>query len=49
VCHQGAEAGEEEEDKERDQDLAKPVWGTQYCCFAGCCQGQPGKSLFFYN
>merc|ERR1711939_634693 len=35
-CYQGAEAGQEEEDKERNQDLAEPLRRTEYYRSAGC-------------
>jgi len=36
VRYQGAEAGQEEEDKERNQDLAEPLRRTEYYRSAGC-------------
>jgi len=34
--HQGAQAGQEEEDKARDQDPAEPVRWTQHRRVTGC-------------
>jgi hypothetical protein len=40
MCHQGSQAGQEEEDKARDQDPAKPVWGAEHRRAARCGQRQ---------
>lgn len=47
VCHQGSEAGQEEEDQEGNQDPTKSLWGTQHCRTPGRGSGQSSKSLSF--
>lgn len=43
---QGAEACQEEEDKERDQDPAEPERRAECGCPVGCCEGQPKQDAF---
>ena len=38
--HQSPETCQEEEDKERDQDLAESIWRTKRRRATGCCAGQ---------
>lgn len=47
VCYQGSEAGQEEEDKERNQDPTKSLRGTQHCRTPRRGSGQSSKSLSF--
>ena len=46
--HQGSEAGQEEEDKARDQNLTESCWWPQHCCAIGCCSRQPGWSILYW-
>ena len=38
--HQSLEAGQEEEDKARDQNPTEPIGGPECCCPIGCGEGQ---------
>ena len=44
--HQSAQAGQEEEDKTRDQDPSESVWWTEYHRSSGCGARQSGPSCF---
>lgn len=43
--YQGVEAGQEEEDKKRNQDPAEPVRRSKHRRSAGCRQGPTSKSI----
>lgn len=49
VRYQGPEAGQEEEDQARDQDLAEFVGRPQYRRAVGCGAGQSSNTSYFLN